>query len=283
MARGRLVSRTLGSSRKFAALSQTAGKLAEFAQTLYPLLVANSDDYGRMAGDAFTVKHAVFPTSRRKEGEFRLALNAMHNSGLIRLYDAEGQLTLQIEQFDEHQPGLSKRTKSKFPGPPVNFTEIPESPGSSGATEGNRTEFKGTEGKRREEDQNLPTPKARRDFRPVENSEKKADEVSPTVRDQPSDPGSGAGDAGRGVESPDQGTDVSSRLRVSGAGDAVSGDECSTGGSREGERSEAESLVIADLIRAGAEAGRIAAAEKREKWRRSGVVAGSRGSSETRH
>jgi hypothetical protein len=137
MARGRLISRTLGSSRKFAALQQHAGKLGEFAQSLYPLLVANSDDYGRLAGDAFTVKHAVFPTSARREEEFDKALDAMHLARIVRRFDAEGEQVLQIEDFDAHQPGLHKRTGSKFPEPSGNFPEIP--------SQSNRTESIGIE------------------------------------------------------------------------------------------------------------------------------------------
>jgi hypothetical protein len=139
MARGRLISRTLGSSRKFAALIAHAGKLGEFAQSLYPLLVANSDDHGRMAGDAFTVKHAVFPTSARKESEFGSALLAMHNSRLIHLYEANGLQLIQIMDFDAHQPGLHKRVESKFPGSPGKFPEIP--------AQSNRRELKGIEEK----------------------------------------------------------------------------------------------------------------------------------------
>lgn len=125
MARGRLVSRTLGSSRKYAALRTRAGKLGEFAQTLYPLLIACSDDFGRMAGDAFTVKLTVFPSSPRSEAEFATALLAMHAERLIHLYESNGVQVLALLEFKEHQPGLSKRTVSKFPEPPVNFTEIP--------------------------------------------------------------------------------------------------------------------------------------------------------------
>jgi hypothetical protein len=143
MARGRLISRTLGSSRKFAALHQHAGKLGEFAQSLYPLLVASSDDYGRLAGDAFTVKHAVFPTSARREEDFDKALEAMHLARIVRRYDAEGLQLLQIMDFDAHQPGLHKRTSSKFPEPSGNFPEIPS---ESKRTESKRTESNGIEG-----------------------------------------------------------------------------------------------------------------------------------------
>lgn len=141
MARGRLISRTLGSSRKFAALHSVIPKLAEFGQSLYPLLIANSDDFGRLAGDAFTVKHAVFPTSPRRESDFHRVLVAMHIARLVHLYDVEGLQILQIMDFEGHQPGLHNRTKSKFPEVPVNFTEIPS---ELNRTELNRTEQKGT-------------------------------------------------------------------------------------------------------------------------------------------
>ena len=228
MARGRLISRTLGSSRKFAALRREAGKLGEFAQALYPLLIANSDDFGRMSGDAFTIKHAVLPTSHRREREFSCAIQAMATVGLVQLYEANGAQVIEIVDFDEHQPGLSKRTRSKFPGAPVNFTEICELPKQLKGIE-----QKGTEGKGREQDQdpNLPPQKARRDMRAEENRENpeglQADRVSPTLRARQGDPPSRAVHRRRGVESA-----VSRQDRetgVSGAGGRVA-DECHDAG-----------------------------------------------------
>lgn len=143
MARGRLVSRTLGSSRKFAALNKAGGDLAEFAQTLYPLLVACSDDYGRQSGDAFTVKMAVFPSSPRTESEFALAIASLASVGLMHWYDAPGGHVLEVVDFDTHQPGLSKRTKSKFPPFPGKFPGLP-------------SEEKGIEQKGREQNNTAP-------------------------------------------------------------------------------------------------------------------------------
>lgn len=139
MARGRLISRSLGSSRKFAQLHRQAGKLAEFSQTLYVLLVVNADDFGRMPGDAFTVKHAMFPTSPRREDEFTQALTAMHHVGLIEWYEA-GEEVIEIVGFETHQPNLHKRAeKSRFPGNPGSPRKIPENPGKN-LTEPNLTE-----------------------------------------------------------------------------------------------------------------------------------------------
>lgn len=143
MARGRLISRSLGSSRKYHELLRVGGKLGEFCQVLYPLIVTNTDDFGRMAGDAFTIKNVVLPTSARKEADFDKALQAIHQVGLIVRYMVDGDIYLQVLQFDAHQPNLQRRTVSKFPefqgdsGNPMNFPL-------------NLTELKRTESKRTE-------------------------------------------------------------------------------------------------------------------------------------
>lgn len=158
MARGRLISKSLGSSRKFHALLGAGGKLGEFCQVLFPLVVANTDDFGRMPGDAFTVKNVVLPTSRRLESDFERALQVMHEVGLIVRYVSGDGIYLQVNKFDEHQPNLHKRNKSKFP-------EIPETPGDSGTSgkvQANLTEFKRTESKRTQNPEENPEPRSAR-------------------------------------------------------------------------------------------------------------------------
>lgn len=153
-----MISKSLSTSQRFARLFQELPELAEFAQSLYPLLVAHSDDFGRQAGDLFTVKHKVHPTSPRTDDEFARALQAMHGVALIRWYEAAGTACIQVEKFEKHQTGLHKRTRSEFPAPPKlsgNFLETPtQSPGISRPTEQKRTEGKGTEPNRKDPDQN---------------------------------------------------------------------------------------------------------------------------------
>jgi hypothetical protein len=154
MARGRIISRTLGTSRRFASLQRHAGKLAEFAQALYPQVVVYADDHGREHGDAFTIKHAVWPTSHRTESDFEKALSAMHAAGLITRYEVKGVIYFQVNEFEEHQYGLHKRRKSKFPEVPGNSGNALEIPGRN-EPETNRTEEEPeTKGaiRRREED-----------------------------------------------------------------------------------------------------------------------------------
>lgn len=116
MARGRMISKELGSSRRFAALGQTES--GEFAQCLYQLIVTWSDDFGRSSGDSFTVKHRVWPTNAREEHAFDLALEAMEQTGLIKRWVVGDQHVLEVVGFDDHQQGLHKRTRSKFPDAP---------------------------------------------------------------------------------------------------------------------------------------------------------------------
>lgn len=147
MARGRLISRSLSTSRRFGALPALAGKLGEFCQVLYPLIVVHCDDFGRMSGDAWTIKMEVHPSSPRKLSEFEQALSHLESAGLIMRYDdGRGGQCLQVADFEEHQPGLHKRTSSKFPEPPGNSRNFPEIPSELNRREGKGTEPKGTEG-----------------------------------------------------------------------------------------------------------------------------------------
>jgi hypothetical protein len=113
VARGRMISKTLGSSRRFAELGRFP-EIGEFAQALYPLCVTHADDFGRLPGDAFTIKHRIFPTSSRSEAVFDQALDLMEQVGLISLHNTGGHRVMVIDQFDSHQQGLHKRTKTKF-------------------------------------------------------------------------------------------------------------------------------------------------------------------------
>lgn len=114
-----MISKSLSTSEKRARLHDVAGRLAEFCQALYPLMVVHTDDFGRHPGDPFTVKHQIDPTSRRSYDEFARALLHLHEVELIVWYDAKGKKYFQVVDFDPHQPGLHKRTASSCPPPPA--------------------------------------------------------------------------------------------------------------------------------------------------------------------
>jgi len=138
-----MISKSLSTSEKFAALVEHAGPLAEFCQTLYTLLVPHTDDFGRLQGDAYTVKHVVHPSSSRTLQEFNAGLQLLDDVALIQRYAIKHKIYIQVEHFDEHQQGLHKRTRSQFPAPPRNGSgTLPEVPGNSGLIEEKRREEK---------------------------------------------------------------------------------------------------------------------------------------------
>jgi hypothetical protein len=117
MARGRMISKSLSTSEKFGGLV-SLGTLAEFAQLLYPLLVVHSDDFGRLQGDPYTVKLICLPSSPRTLEDFGAALVHLDAVGLIHWYTAEDKRYIEIRNFEWHQQGLHKRTRSQFPDIP---------------------------------------------------------------------------------------------------------------------------------------------------------------------
>lgn len=141
MARGRMISKSLSTSKKYAALY--GEPLGEYCQALYPLLVAHADDFGRLEGDAFTVKHSVVPASKRQENDVLQALQLLHDVRLVIWFEHDGSRYLQIVDFERHQGGLHKRTKSRFPRPPGKSGKVLAIPSELKGTEG-----KGTEGNR---------------------------------------------------------------------------------------------------------------------------------------
>jgi hypothetical protein len=149
MARGRMISKSLSTSQRWGRLFDRLGApepgapLGEFARTLYPLIVAHSDDWGREEGDAYTVKLKVDPGSPRPLDDFEAALQGLHDVGLILLYEHEGRRLIQIAQFDPHQSGLHKRTDSSSYPPPSG--KFPEAPGNSRLARARGTELNLTE------------------------------------------------------------------------------------------------------------------------------------------
>jgi len=127
MVRGRLLARSLSTSRRYAALYVRAPDLAEFAQLLYPLLMIHADDYGRFDGDPWTVKQVVLPASPRPPQNFEQALAALTKVGLLIRYGVAGRTYYEVNNFKKHQH-LKFQAPSEFPAP------------SNGRTEQNRTE-----------------------------------------------------------------------------------------------------------------------------------------------
>jgi hypothetical protein len=118
---------------------------------MFPLLIVHADDFGRLQGDAFTVKHQIVPASVRSVAEVEEALQCLQRVGMIQLYDVDGRRYLHVVDFDAHQIGPHKRTHSRFPAPPRtavrsgipgNSGNLPEVPTEENGIEEKRTEPK---------------------------------------------------------------------------------------------------------------------------------------------
>ena len=133
MARGRMISKSLSTSKKYARLYGAPYGL--YAQAMYPLIVSHADDFGRLEGDAFTIKNSVVPASNWSENEISLVLQLLNDVHLVAWYDVNGSRYLEVIDFERHQIGLHKRTSSRFPRIPGNSRKVRDVPSQLKGTE----------------------------------------------------------------------------------------------------------------------------------------------------
>ncbi|UNL94038.1 hypothetical protein CPY53_11005 [Paenibacillus polymyxa] len=143
MAEKRMISKVISISEKVNELPDI------FDMLLFTWMIPHTDDFGRLAGSPAKVKALVVPMLDKLVSDVKESLHRLQSAGLIEWYEADGQKVVQVVNFEAHQQGLHKRTRSKFPDPPLDF------PGSSGnfpniPLEENRREEKRTELNRRE-------------------------------------------------------------------------------------------------------------------------------------
>lgn len=88
-----------------------------FDMVLYTWLIPHSDDFGRLYGSPAKIKALVVPMLDKSIKEVELSLQHIHDSELINWYEIDGDKYIQINNFEDYQTGLHKRTPSKFPSP----------------------------------------------------------------------------------------------------------------------------------------------------------------------
>lgn len=120
-------------------VSEQVNDLSIHSALLFTWMITHADDFGRMYGSARKIKALVVPmrddlTIKKVEE----CLNEIVKANLIQRYEIEGNFYIQFPSWEEHQSGLHKRTKSRFPE--LNEEYFQEIPGNSGLTEQNRTE-----------------------------------------------------------------------------------------------------------------------------------------------
>lgn len=158
-----MISKSISISKKFNVRLKD-----HFPRLLYLMLIPHTDDFGRMKGDPYDVKGLVFPIMEDVRGvDIEESLQELHSVGLIVWYEVDGEQFIQVTNFDPHQQGIHKRTRSKFPEPPIFYDNSPgdygnfrESPTDSRKFPLNRTEENRTELNRREENRREEAPAA---------------------------------------------------------------------------------------------------------------------------
>lgn len=111
MARGRMISGTIGESRKFAALANDTHRL------IYLMVMPHVDKAGRYEADPILIKGRCLTRLDIDVSTVEAWLEDAANVGLIRHYEARGMTVLEIVNFTEHNTPHHKEPDSKLPGP----------------------------------------------------------------------------------------------------------------------------------------------------------------------
>jgi hypothetical protein len=122
MARGRMLNKSISLSEKFAALPDDTCRL------LATWTIPQLDMRGVFYGDPVTVRALIFPmreniTSSRVRGY----MIAMHEAGLIQIFESDGRYWQSWPGFADNQVGLrSERENTEYPEPPEVGGNLPD-------------------------------------------------------------------------------------------------------------------------------------------------------------
>lgn len=121
MALRRMISNTLGGSKKIAKLLKTAGKSADFCQVVYMIGIPWADDFGQLTADPWEWKYNFFRVSPKSENDFKKALTVLVDVGLFEV--SACNKAIRYTNFFKFQTLKKDRpAKNDFPG----FQWIPE-------------------------------------------------------------------------------------------------------------------------------------------------------------
>jgi hypothetical protein len=114
MARGRIISKTIGHSEKLATLYVHHKKIAEFAILFFTWIIPHTDCYGQISASPLSLKLEVMPASPRSLVDFKSALIALAETNLIELHKTEN--VLRIINFEQYQTFRKDRPRiNKYP------------------------------------------------------------------------------------------------------------------------------------------------------------------------
>lgn len=96
MARGRFISNTLGRSDKFSKLPTDEDRL------LYTLVLTHADSEGRIEVSPMHIRADCMPWSDATRDWIKASFAAMHDVGLVTLFEAEGKVYAEFTDFHKH-------------------------------------------------------------------------------------------------------------------------------------------------------------------------------------
>lgn len=111
MARGRMVSATIGESRKFAALETDTHRL------MYLMVLPHVDKAGRFEADPIVIKSKCLMRLNIELSMIDAWLEDGVRTDLLRVYEADGLRILEIVDFERHNKPHHKEPESDLPGP----------------------------------------------------------------------------------------------------------------------------------------------------------------------
>lgn len=129
---------------KSISISEQVNSMSEFAQLLFTWMIPHTDDWGIIPGSPKVLKALIIPMSKRSEEEVAEAVKEMANQKLVWNYLVDDKEYIQFCKFEQHQEGLHKRTRPKFPTY-EQYIKSKELPGTSGNFTPNLTEQNLTE------------------------------------------------------------------------------------------------------------------------------------------
>lgn len=111
MAKGRIISRSISTSRKVSVVSDQAA-------LLYSWIIPHTDDYGRIEGGADDILFSIVPRRNWSEKDVEKYLKEMWLVALIRSYHENDKRYLEVTDFEQHQTFRSDRSRvAKCPVP----------------------------------------------------------------------------------------------------------------------------------------------------------------------
>jgi len=106
MARGRMINKRLGKSKKFAKLK------SDKSRVLYVLIYAHTDCEGRFFGDPEEIKIECCPYLKYSIKKIAESVIELDDVDLINLYEVNDKPYIEFVNFKENQPGLRKDRES---------------------------------------------------------------------------------------------------------------------------------------------------------------------------